>query len=47
MHTSMLYILSVGLSLFLLIGVLLIMFPDLISPSLADRWVRNHKYWRH
>jgi len=43
----MIFILSIGLSLFLLLGVFLVLNPDLISPSLAKRWNRNHKYGRH
>jgi len=43
----MIFILSIGLTLFLLLGVLLILNPDLVSPSLANRWNRNHKYGRH
>lgn len=43
----MIFILSIGLSLFLLIGMVLILNPDLVSPSLAKRWDRNHKYKSH
>ncbi len=43
----MIFILSIGLSLFLLIGMILILNPDLVSPSLTKRWDRNHKYKRH
>jgi len=42
----MLFILSAGLTLFLLIGVLIMFNPHLLSPALAERWLRNHKYWR-
>lgn len=42
----MLYILSFGLTLFLLIGVILMFNPDLVSPSLAARWLRGQKYWK-
>ncbi|CAN5427960.1 hypothetical protein BH11CYA1_BH11CYA1_31590 [soil metagenome] len=43
----MIFILSIGLCLFLLIGMILMMNPDLVSPSLAKRWDRNHKYKSH
>lgn len=43
----MIYILSLGLTVFLLIAVVLVINPHLISPSLAARWIRNHTYKRH
>jgi len=41
----MIWILSFGLCLFLLLGVVLMFFPELVSPVLANRWTRDHRYW--
>ena len=43
----MIFILSAGLTAFLLIGMVLIINPHLVSESLASRWIRNHKYKNH